>query len=79
MKHHAYPRMLYRPGTSEVIWGHHVDTMIVDDADAEMAAAEDGWKRSPDPEIEPMDRDGDGFPGGSLPRKRGRPRKVADG
>jgi hypothetical protein len=29
-------------------------------------------------EAGPLDHDGDGAPGGSLPKKRGRPKKVAD-
>lgn len=28
--------------------------------------------------VHPLDHDGDGEKGGSLPKKRGRPRKVAD-
>lgn len=29
-------------------------------------------------EVHPLDHDGDGEKGGSLPKKRGRPRKVVD-
>jgi hypothetical protein len=64
--------MLYRPGSSLVIWGEAVDTLIVDDAEAETAAADQGWRRSPLPDPHPLDRDGDGNIGGSLPKRRRR-------
>lgn len=70
----GYPRMLYRPGTSLRVWdAHDVDTMIVGDEDEHLAALERGWSESPVPR-DPLDHDGDGTKGGSLPR-RGRPRK----
>lgn len=72
----AYPRMLYRPGPSLRVWdAHDVDTCIVKDEDEHLAALEAGWGDTPEPR-HPLDHDGDGKPGGSLPKRRGRPPKV---
>lgn len=40
------PRMLYRKGTEIRLHGVHVDTMIVDEHEAEGYASE-GWRRTP--------------------------------
>ncbi len=65
----GYPRMLYRPGTEVRVWNEHdCDTRIVRDADEEAAALEGGWHLHPS--CEPLDRDGDGRKGGSLPGRR---------
>ena len=75
-----YPRMLYRSGTMLLGWhGRDLDWMIVDDEHEQAEALSQGWHLSPDP----LDRDGDGKRGGSLPgqnapKKRGRPRKVRE-
>lgn len=62
-----YPRMLYRPGSQMVVWDtHHVDTLIVLDEAEEATALKSGWSIAPDP----LDRDANGFRGGSKPRKR---------
>lgn len=64
----VYPRMLYRPGTQYIVWDtHHVDTLVVIDEDEEASALKSGWSIAPDP----LDRDGNGARGGSLPRKKG--------
>jgi len=70
-----FPLMLYRPGSEVETMGRAFDTLIVADADEEAAAGKDGWQRHDT--INPLDRDGDGNSGGSLP-KRGRPRKNAE-
>jgi hypothetical protein len=62
-----HPKALYRGD----------DWLIVPDAEAELVARGQGWG---DIGQHPLDHDGDGEPGGSLPdavapRKRGRPRK----
>ena len=63
-----YPRMLYRPGSQYRVWDEHdVDTLIVDSPDEQAKAEAAGWNISP----EPLDHDGDGRKGGSLPRKKG--------
>ena len=73
-----YPRLLYRPGSTMRVWNaHNVDLLTVHDRIEEDAAAADGWHRRPDQH--PLDHDGDGRLGGSLPdapKRRGRPRKV---
>lgn len=74
--------MLYRPGTALRVWdAHDVDTLTVKDRAAEDAAVGMGWHRRPDQH--PLDHDGDGRLGGSLPdappdapRRRGRPPKA---
>jgi hypothetical protein len=58
--------MLFRPGTSLRVWNaHDVDTLVVDDEQEEREALSQGWKRHPAPD--PLDHDGDGRKGGSLP------------
>ncbi len=69
--------MLYREGSAAEIWGHSVDTCIVEDAQELSEALADGWRLRPD-EIHPLDHDGDGKPGGSLPKRRGRPPKQRE-
>jgi len=75
-----YPRMVFRPGTMLRNWhGRDLDWQIVDDEVEEAQALSQGWRLSPDP----LDRDGDGKRGGSLPgqnarTKRGRSRKVSE-
>ncbi len=67
--------MLYRPGTELRVWDRHdVDTLIVGDADEELAAKKEGWAESPVP-ASPLDHDMNGMLGGSLPKRRGRPPK----
>ncbi len=75
-----HPRMLYRSGTMLKRWhGRDLDWLIVNDEREEAEALSKGWSLSPDP----LDRDGDGRRGGSLPgqnvpKKLGRPRKVSE-
>lgn len=71
-----YPRMLYRPGDAVRVWNaHDVDTLIVADEAEHLDALTQGWTERPGPR-HPLDHDGDGRPGGSLPR-RPRPKVVA--
>lgn len=70
-----YPKMIFRKG--DMLPDHDVDFLIVENENEEREALENGWRLG----FDPLDHDGDGLPGGSLPddvapRKRGRPRKV---
>jgi hypothetical protein len=68
-----YPKMLFRPGSTLRVWNaHDVDTLIVDDAAAELEAKRQGWSESPAPSGA-LDHDHDGKPGGSLPGRRKKP------
>ena len=81
-----YPRMIYRDGTA--LPEHGVDWLIVE-CEAELVnALADGWREGLEAHDaaprHPLDHDGDGEKGGSLPdavvlRKRGRPRKAVAG
>ena len=65
-----YPTMLYRPGTTLRVWNaHDVDTLLVHSPEEETEAKRAGWSNSPVPR-DPLDHDGDGQKGGSLPRQR---------
>ena len=44
-----YPKMLYRTGTAIEHDGRSLDTLIVDDAEAEKLAAAEGWAALGDP------------------------------
>lgn len=67
----SYPRMLYRPGTSLRVWNaHDVDTLIVHDEHEQKSALANGWHMNPAGKRDPLDHDGDGRKGGSLPRRR---------
>ena len=78
-----FPKMMFKFG--DMLPEHGVDYLIVE-CEAEMVnALGDGWREGLEaPQVSsrhPLDHDGDGRPGGSLPdavapRKRGRPRKV---
>ena len=57
-----YPKMLYRDGQDIDVNGVKVDTLIVDNADDESAARQDGWCEF-------------GELGGDVPKRRGRPPK----
>ncbi len=68
--------MLYRPGSALRVWNaHDVDTLLVGDASEELSAKRQGWNESPVQPPSTLDHDRDGRPGGSLPRRRGRPPK----
>lgn len=70
--------MLFRPGSTLRVWdAHDVDTLIVSSEPEEIEAKRSGWSESPVPR-DPLDHDGDGGRGGSLPR-RGRPRRASTG
>jgi hypothetical protein len=43
-----YPRVLYRDGTQEEVWGRKVDMLHVNDEDEQDAAMADGWTLRPD-------------------------------
>lgn len=66
-----YPKALYQDGGTDLIWGNPVRTAIVHDGEEEEIMRLDGWRVHPI--ADPLDHDGDGKPGGSLPR-----RKVGD-
>lgn len=70
-----YPKALYQDGGDDLIWGNALRTAIVHDADEEEIMRLDGWRVHPI--ADPLDHDGDGKAGGSLPR-RGRPPKAKD-
>jgi hypothetical protein len=82
MSEGAYPLALYRSGTAFDWDGRPTDSCVVNDEDEHLQAADDGWRDAADyhapPKSDPLDHDGDGHPGGSLPR-RGRPPKVKVG
>ena len=67
-----YPKCMYADGGDALIWGKPVRTAIVTDKDEEEALRLKGWRLHPIKN--PLDHDGDGKSGGSLPR-RGRPKK----
>lgn len=78
-----FPLMVFRDG--KALPEHGVDYLIVS-GEAELAdALRGGWREGLEAQIaaprHPLDLDGDGEPGGSLPKaKRGRKPKVqADG
>lgn len=66
-----YPKAMYQDGGDDLIWGEPVRTAVAQDADEEEIMRLDGWRVHPI--AHPLDHDGDGSPGGSLPR-RGRPK-----
>lgn len=78
-----FPRMLYRRSSQGhvVIDGSPFETLAVSDVAALEAALDEGWREVEDALAQhPLDHDGDGTKGGSLPdavapRKRGRVRK----
>lgn len=79
-----FPQMVFRDGTA--LPEHGVDWLIVE-CEAELVnALADGWREGLEAHDaaprHPLDHDGDGVPGGSLPdavapRKRGRKPKAA--
>jgi hypothetical protein len=70
-----YPQMLVKPGKAIKWAAFDLDTLVVHDEAEEKAARSDEWV-SPHELVEPLDHDGDGKPGGSLPKAR-RGRKQA--
>ena len=70
-----YPLMLYRSG-SDFVWdGKVTDRLVVENEDQHLAAIDGGWMITADyhaPRLPQLDHDGDGRPGGSLPRGRRR-------
>jgi hypothetical protein len=76
-----FPLMLYRDG--EMLPEHGVDYLIVGCETEMVNALTDGWREELEAPRHPLDHDGDGVPGGSLPdavapRRRGRKPKGAD-
>lgn len=69
----AFPTMLVRPGTAIKWAGHRLDSRTVHSEEEEAAARKDGWLEAsellnPKPaKRDPLDHDGDGAKGGSLP------------
>lgn len=50
MPDNEYPRVLYRDGSQEDVWGKKCDLHNVGDADELAAALADGWSLTPDGE-----------------------------
>ena len=71
-----YPKAMYKDGGEALIWGKPVMTLTVRSVEQEVEALADGWRFRPE-HPHPLDHDGDGDKGGSLPR-RGRPPKVRE-
>lgn len=69
-----YPKAMYRSGGDQLIWGRPVQTIAVHSAEEQGEFVADGWRLHP-AEPSPLDHDGDGRSGGSLPR-RNRPLKL---
>lgn len=63
-----YPKALYQDGGVDLIWGEPIRTVVVHDADEEEIMRLDGWRAHPI--ADPLDHDGDGKKGGSLPRRK---------
>lgn len=63
-----YPKAMYQDGGDELIWDQPVRTVIVADENEEKALRLKGWRLHPI--ANPLDHDGDGKAGGSLPRRR---------
>lgn len=70
-----YPKAIYRDGGDELIWGEPVETGEVHGSEEETAKLKEGWRLHPI--ADPLDHDGDGQKGGSLPGRRGRKPKEA--
>jgi len=71
-----YPKAIYRDGGAALVWGEPIETSAVDTREELMGALADGWRLHPlIRDVHPLDHDGDGEKGGSLPRRRGRPPK----
>lgn len=76
-----YPKAMYRDGGPDLIWGEAVQSRTVRSYDEETEALAEGWRFHPlsRSELHPLDHDGDGHKGGSLPvKRRGRPPKVRE-
>jgi len=71
-----YPKALYRDGGDALIWGKPVRTTIATTREEEKALAAQGWRLHP--LRHPLDHDGDGRLGGSLPKRSGRPPKTRE-
>lgn len=69
-----YPKAMYLDGGEELVWGKPVRTAVAASADEESRLRAEGWRVHPIKH--PLDHDGDGKPGGSLPKRRGRQGKV---
>lgn len=67
-----FPAMLYKPGSTFLWDGEMFDYVIVADEEELAIAQADGWSLG---KPDPLDHDGDGKRGGSLPRRK---RKVAE-
>lgn len=79
MSHPSYPRSMYRLADGGFEYeGRHFAILEVESETEETAAKKDGWVNHPDDckTADPFDHDGDGKPGGSLP-KANAPRKTA--
>lgn len=63
-----YPKALYQDGGDDLIWGKPVRTAVAHDEEEEKALRLKGWRLHPI--ANPLDHDGNGKAGGSLPRRR---------
>lgn len=69
----GFPKMLYRDGSSFLWDRRSTDAVVVNDAEEQEIALSDGWALPADylaPRLPQLDHDGDGKPGGSLPRRK---------
>ncbi len=78
-----WPKAIYRDGGDTLLWGEPIETSSVKDAEEEKEALASGWRLHPlrreQVKRDPLDHDGDGHKGGSLPgKRRGRPPKVKE-
>lgn len=69
---------MYRDGGEALIWGEPVQTRIVGSREEEMEALAEGWRFHPLKALHPLDHDGDGKKGGSLPRRQRKVRARSD-
>jgi hypothetical protein len=64
-----YPKAAYKDGGADLIWGNPVQTRTVHSGDEEKEALAQGWRLHP-LKPDPLDHDGNGHKGGSLPGRR---------
>lgn len=84
MSEGAYPLSLYRSGSTFDWDGRPTDSRVVNDEDEHLSASDEGWLETadyfapPKAKPDPFDHDGDGKPGGSLPKAARKQVKEAD-
>jgi hypothetical protein len=73
-----YPKAAYKDGGADLIWGNPVQTRTLHSAEDETEALASGWRLHPIA-TDPLDHDGDGRKGGSLPQRQRKPKEMTDG